>query len=106
MSILFFFAKYEGAVLAGWDCNTGLYSEARTSGLRTEKIEPRMRVAGYMERRIASKVVGMKGDFLGVILGAVEGVSGIRVERRFVFEGESISIAITWILEGLVYYMK
>ena len=67
-----------------------MYTEARTSGLSTENIEPRSRVAGYMERRTASKVVGMKGDLRGIILVVVDEASTMRVERLFVVEGESI----------------
>jgi len=41
-----FFAKYEGAKAAGWDCVVGLYGADRAEGLRREKSEPMTRVAG------------------------------------------------------------
>lgn len=67
-----------------------MYTDARTSGLKTENIEPSNRVAGYIERSMASKVVGTRGDLLGAILMDVDEASTIRGDRLLALEGDSI----------------
>ena len=82
-----------------------LYGAARATGSRTANRDPTTRVVGYMERRIASRYVGMKGDLRAAIFGIFEGVEGgpfvvlgveggesfwMRAERRGVVDGESI----------------
>lgn len=67
-----------------------MYTDARTSGLKTENIEPSSKVAGYIDRSIASKVVGRKGDLLGAILMVVDEASTILGDRLLALEGDSI----------------
>jgi len=82
-----------------------LYGAARATGSRRANRDPTIRVAGYTERRIPSKYVGMKGDLRTAIFVVFEGVEGVpsvslgveggesfwmRAERRGVEDGESI----------------
>lgn len=110
LNILLFFAKYDGAVFAKWDCVVVLYGDALAAGSRRAKREPTSSVAGYIERSTVSTDVGRNGDLrVGILVGsegmAPESVvrekdlfaaSGndesfwVRGERRGVTDGESI----------------
>ena len=51
-----------------------LYGAARATGSRSANRDPTTRVAGYIERRTASRYVGMKGGFRTAIFAVFEGV--------------------------------
>jgi hypothetical protein len=53
-----------------------LYGAARETGSRSANRDPNIKVAGYSERRIVSRYVGMKGDLRAAILAGFEGVEG------------------------------
>ncbi len=82
-----------------------LYGAERATGSRSANRDPTTRVAGYSERRIVSRYVGMKGDLRAAIFVVFEGVEvapfawlgeeggesfWMRAERRGVVDGESI----------------